>query len=226
MDIHKPKPWHGLREFLKEYAIIVVGVLTALGAEQTVEYLHVQAQVRDAREALRDEISRDATYAAETADENRCIDAWLDKLAAYAEGGPRPDTMGASTANDIFPTTVWDVVKTGALTHMPLKEQLAYAQFYFFLQNANGIAQHERDDAQQIVAYTDQESLTPDQARGFLLAIAHTRPLVHVQEHNNPLNVERARALGAGPKPLAADRFQRLSAFCAAAGGPAPTVEH
>ena len=27
MDIHKPKPWHGVREFLKEYVIIVVGVL-------------------------------------------------------------------------------------------------------------------------------------------------------------------------------------------------------
>ena len=34
MDIHKPKAWHGVREFLKEYMIIVVGVLTALGAEQ------------------------------------------------------------------------------------------------------------------------------------------------------------------------------------------------
>jgi hypothetical protein len=40
MDIHKPKPWHGLREFLKEYLIIVVGVLTALGAEAGVEWLH------------------------------------------------------------------------------------------------------------------------------------------------------------------------------------------
>ena len=40
MDIHKPKPWHGVREFLKEYAIIVVGVLTALAAEQGVEWLH------------------------------------------------------------------------------------------------------------------------------------------------------------------------------------------
>jgi hypothetical protein len=37
MDIHKPKPWHGLREFLKEYAIIVVGVLTALAGEQAVD---------------------------------------------------------------------------------------------------------------------------------------------------------------------------------------------
>ena len=40
MDIHKPKPWHSFREFLKEYLIIVVGVLTALGAEQAVEWLH------------------------------------------------------------------------------------------------------------------------------------------------------------------------------------------
>jgi hypothetical protein len=29
---HKPKPWHGWREFLKEYVIVVVGVLTALAA--------------------------------------------------------------------------------------------------------------------------------------------------------------------------------------------------
>src|SRR3954468_15162722 len=40
MDVHKPKPWHGVREFLKEYAIIVVGVLTALAAESGVEWLH------------------------------------------------------------------------------------------------------------------------------------------------------------------------------------------
>jgi hypothetical protein len=40
MDIHKPKPWHGVREFLKEYVIIVVGVLTALSAEAGVEWLH------------------------------------------------------------------------------------------------------------------------------------------------------------------------------------------
>jgi hypothetical protein len=36
MDIHKPKLWHGLRDFLKEHGIIVLGVLTALAAEQAV----------------------------------------------------------------------------------------------------------------------------------------------------------------------------------------------
>jgi hypothetical protein len=38
MDIHKPKPWHGVREFLKEYLIVVGGLLTALAAEQGVEW--------------------------------------------------------------------------------------------------------------------------------------------------------------------------------------------
>ena len=37
MDVHKPKPIRNWREFLKEYAIIVIGVLTALAAEQAAE---------------------------------------------------------------------------------------------------------------------------------------------------------------------------------------------
>src|SRR6185312_12615321 len=55
MDLHKPKPWHGFREFLKEYAIIVVGVLTALAAEQGVEWLHWQHTVAQTEAALRAE---------------------------------------------------------------------------------------------------------------------------------------------------------------------------
>jgi hypothetical protein len=56
MDIHKPKPWHGVREFLKEYVIIVVGVLTALAAEQAVEWLHWREKVTQAEAAMLPEI--------------------------------------------------------------------------------------------------------------------------------------------------------------------------
>ncbi len=49
MDLHKPKSWHGWREFLKEYAIIVVGVATALAAEQAVEWWHWKNQVTESR---------------------------------------------------------------------------------------------------------------------------------------------------------------------------------
>ncbi|MBV9549475.1 MAG: hypothetical protein JO256_07360 [Alphaproteobacteria bacterium] len=59
MEIHKPKPFHNWREFLKEYAIIVLGVATALAAEQAVEWLHWQGEVRAARQAIFAEIADD-----------------------------------------------------------------------------------------------------------------------------------------------------------------------
>ena len=53
MHVHKPKPWHGAKELLREYLIIVLGVLTALAAEQAVEALHHRAQVREMTEKMR-----------------------------------------------------------------------------------------------------------------------------------------------------------------------------
>jgi len=55
VEIHKPKPVHSWREFLKEYAIIVLGVLTALAAEQVVESLRHSADVREMTQKLREE---------------------------------------------------------------------------------------------------------------------------------------------------------------------------
>src|SRR6185312_3914550 len=43
-------------EFVGEYAIIVLGVLTALAAEQSVEWLHWQTEVSAARKAITQEI--------------------------------------------------------------------------------------------------------------------------------------------------------------------------
>src|SRR3954469_1534444 len=96
MDIHKPKPWHGVREFLKEYAIIVVGVLTALAAEQGVEWLHRTREVREAREALHAEISHDLRVLSLEIRDNRCARARLGGLEAWAKGqAPRPLPSGA-----------------------------------------------------------------------------------------------------------------------------------
>jgi hypothetical protein len=47
MEAHKPKPWHGPGEFFREYLIIVVGVLTALGGEQAIEWMHHQTELAE-----------------------------------------------------------------------------------------------------------------------------------------------------------------------------------
>ena len=57
MDVHKPKPVHTWREFLKEYAIIVLGVATALAGEQAVEKLRDHSRAAEARANIREEIA-------------------------------------------------------------------------------------------------------------------------------------------------------------------------
>ena len=85
MDIHKPKPWHSLREFLKEYVIIVVGVLTALGAEASVEALHWRHQSELAHEALAYDMKRVMGWAGEIDVQGPCIDARLTELDAILD---------------------------------------------------------------------------------------------------------------------------------------------
>src|SRR5947199_8581478 len=128
MDIHKPKPWHGLREFLKEFATIVLGVLVALGAEQTVEALHRDNEVREARQALREELGGDMWLVAMGMEEDKCLLAQLPAYAAWARGGPKPPAF--RTLLPEFGMSTWDTVKAGAVPHMPLQERLAMAAAY------------------------------------------------------------------------------------------------
>src|SRR5882672_1846139 len=121
MDIHKPKPWHGWREFLKEYPIIVVGILTALLGEQGVERLRRGAEVQEARAALHDEIGTDAARAAYSIDDSRCFEARLDAYDAWARGGPRPPEHSLVLLG--MQSSTWETVNAGAVTHMPLKER-------------------------------------------------------------------------------------------------------
>lgn len=85
VDIHKPKPWHNLREFLKEYGIIVLGVLTALGAEQAVESLHWRHQVEAGEAALREDIRVLIADGATREALSPCLDRRLRAVAAVLD---------------------------------------------------------------------------------------------------------------------------------------------
>lgn len=69
MEIHKPKPIHSWREFLKEVGIIVLGVSIALAAEQSVAAIHESHIAGEARNAVRAEVRENLW--------------WLDRRARY-----------------------------------------------------------------------------------------------------------------------------------------------
>ena len=80
MHIHKPKPLHGVREFSSEISVIVVGILIALGLEQTVESLHWRHKVEQAELRLRADLQYDITFAAQFGVLEPCAEAYLDRI--------------------------------------------------------------------------------------------------------------------------------------------------
>ncbi len=215
MDIHKPKPWHGWREFLKEYVIIVVGVLTALGAEQGVERLHVLGEVSEARAALHAEISRQMRSLTLEAQENACWPAKLDAFEAWARGeAPKPKPQGALMQS--LSETAWETARTGAVTHMGLEERLALANFYDGIENQRPQIHEVRLKSVALRGYLEREALDPEEAHALIRLIGETRGNVSGETRNVSGMLDRARKLGVEPAPPVPEYEARVDDFCAA----------
>jgi hypothetical protein len=80
MEVHKPRPWSDWGEFLREYAIIVLGVLTAVTAEQAVEWAHVRDHVGQARAQLVSEVQHQYLVDEEFLAVQPCLDRQLDRI--------------------------------------------------------------------------------------------------------------------------------------------------
>ena len=136
LDIHKPKPWHGWREFLKEYLIIVVGVLTALAAEQSVEALHERHLAREAREAIDAEMQDNLNRIAFRQAQQPCIETRLAAitglLADWGAGKTPPPGLFIGDPGD-FPLVEqrWQAnLNSGRFSRQSAEAQGRQAEFY------------------------------------------------------------------------------------------------
>ena len=82
MHIHKPKPLHGVREFLSEISVIVVGVLIALALEQGVEAISWSHKVAQAEVRLAADLKDDVSFATQYEVLKPCVNAYLDRMQA------------------------------------------------------------------------------------------------------------------------------------------------
>jgi hypothetical protein len=152
MEIHKPKPWHGWREFLKEYLIIVVGVLTALGAEQVVEQLHWRHQVEQAREVLGFDLRRVMAFAGAQDAGSPCIGARLvemdDLLDAAAASGRLPEIGRIPIpGRGAWVMRSWSALTSGqTLSHLPNRQQLSLSALSLQLSYLNALASEFSND--------------------------------------------------------------------------------
>ena len=93
MDINKAERFHGWRGFLKEYAIIVVGVLTALAAGQAVEAAHNRLEAADARDLIRGELEFDTARVRSRMDVWRCTARRIEELQALVDDAAEQPTI-------------------------------------------------------------------------------------------------------------------------------------
>ena len=136
MDVHKPKVVTNWREFLKEYAIIVVGVLTALFAEQAVQSIEWQNKVDAAVADMNNELgSGDGPQAYVRLAMHDCVAARLNALRSAVEQGDRARST-ALIDRIWLPERTYDSLAREAATasdvtsHMPHERMLQYRIIY------------------------------------------------------------------------------------------------
>jgi hypothetical protein len=135
MEIHKPKPWHGWREFLKEYFIIVMGVLTALGAEQAAEAVHTSRKAAEAEALVREEFARNISFVREKLLIAPCVREQLNMVQRLLVATPLDQpVVPLHTLHSYSRPFAWSewqaAVASGLSGHFPAGRRLAYQAIY------------------------------------------------------------------------------------------------
>ena len=170
MDVHPPH--HAIttwRDFFIHIATIVVGLLIAIGLEQTVEWLHHVHQIREIRHNLHDELTANVASFHRNMHFVRHDRAMLEndlRVFQYLQQHPKaspedlPGVVVWSGAISLTTRSAWDSIQqTEALTLMPEPEVETSRRIYDQLQKFDAIYEDLARTTDKADAY---QFLTPD----------------------------------------------------------------
>ena len=139
MEIHKPKPVHGCRDFLSEMTVIVLGILIALGGEQLIETIHWRHEVNETEIRLTRELGGNVAAAISRLRTAPCIERRLDEIATVigdAEKIGKLPPIGALRRPTLYlwGHGTWDsAVASQTTTHFPAQRLANFAVAYQFV---------------------------------------------------------------------------------------------
>jgi hypothetical protein len=158
MDIHRPRLFHNWRELLKEWGIIVLGVLTALFAEQAVQSVEWRHKVGAAIEDMKQELSvADGPESYARLAMHACINTRLSAIREAVETGNRQSSRRAID-------TVWlpkrtydsfahdSAVASDVASHMPATEMFNFRIVYSLVPELNRLQDKELSDLAELRA--------------------------------------------------------------------------
>lgn len=154
---HAATTW---RDFFVHIATIVLGLLIAIGLEQTVEYIHHRRELADTQEALRRERqSNVARFALEADDLARAVPVFQEDLAVFAfirahPGAPLnqwPGKLGGRIITTSYLDSAWRTAQqSNVLQYMPQSEVQSNDRLYRYLQILNDMETAKFDQLNQM----------------------------------------------------------------------------
>lgn len=213
MHVHKPKPAHNLREFLTEIAVIVVGILIALSAEQVVEQLHWGERIRETHKQLLAETSSNASAALEWLTISPCLDQQLAALEQQVwqgrrSGDFRPPERRFSPTLVRFSADSWLNARSLQVSdHLGQQEVTGFTRVYFYASEQIGNVTHMHELAGELEPLTRPlEHVSPAETDDYIAKIGRIRELQSRMELASLLLIRGADEIHA-PTPL--PRLQR-----------------
>jgi hypothetical protein len=211
MEVHKPKrPIRAWREFLKEVGIIVLGVLIALGAEQSVEWLNWRIKAGHADVHLRRDAASVLEDMVERLEIQKCQDgrltlmrdrllasgpAWSAMAPFYTSGPPAGSTYAHPMRG--WPRTSWTTaVASTAAMHLPGKELDDYAHIFAAAEREANDQATEHEASSELNVLGLSFTLTPDQKVSFLRTIEAERARNRVMAYEAQNTLPYFEALG------------------------------
>jgi hypothetical protein len=181
------KPIHGWRAFVGEIAIIVIGVLIALGAQQAAENWSWRQKVEDAGRQLNREASINFRYAAEQVAVGPCLDAQLERLRLRVlASGPtlRPAPVFSDPSSKFvfrspsrpYQSNVWRTINDdGTSLHFDELSRYRYSETYTQLEDLGLMTKQTDLKTGQLMLLREPISLDPMTRAQLLLAVAEQR---------------------------------------------------
>lgn len=213
------KPVNGWRGFVTELAIVVLGVLIALGTQQAVDEWQGKRNVVALREALDAELANNLDAYAGRIDQSACLATRLDQLERWQRdwrdgSGPALDgEIGRPLAYGLR----FNVWRTGASTvaaYMSLKQRLDYASLYDRFESYDSLRLREVATWQGLFAYDGATRLSPQEVNTLRGLILWARSTDRSMRANFSGIKQSVIDLGIKPLPRGTDRGRLPNGLC------------
>lgn len=158
------KPVNGWSGFLTELAIVVLGVLIALGAQQAVDAWRWRGEVREFRSAVDNEIGYNLGAYIDRLKQSDCINRRLDQLDRWHKGVaasqrlPLTSRIGRPTTTTLR-TSVWQSRTPEITAHLGLEDRMGYAAIYDDFAGYQVIGDRERVLWGELLDFEGSDSL-------------------------------------------------------------------